>query len=82
MSSSVSSRASLPATSALVMAVSTIRRVDGAQLVARLDRGGQVGAELVLEGASWVHCGSLDPCRSARFVARALGLGAVAGGRA
>ena len=50
-SSSVSSRASLPATSALVIAVSTIRSVEERDLVAGLDGGGEVGAQPVLEVA-------------------------------
>ena len=59
-SSSVSSRASLPATSALVIAVSTIRSVDERSSSRALHRGGQVGAEAVLEGAHEGHCGRLD----------------------
>ena len=69
----------MPATSALVIAVSTIRSVDERTVVARLDRGGEIGAEPVLEHGScpplWQPCGM----GLTRAVGGVLGAGAVAG---
>ena len=42
----------------------------GADLVARLDRGGQVGAQTVLESTHAVHCGSLADVTLTRIPAR------------